>query len=562
MRFSEFKYERPNYEAIKEEMELLINAFENAKSAKEQIDIIHKVNKIFELTDTMLALSYIRHSLNTKDEFYDNENDYWDEQDPLYEELYNRYYKVLAKSPFRNEIEQELGKQFYIYVDSEVKTMSPEIVEDLQEENKLTSQYDEIIAEALIDFKGEKLTLPALDKYREDKDRTVREAAANARYKFFAEHEETFDQIYDKLIKVRTKMAKKLGLDSFTELGYLRMGRAYTPQAVEKFRKQVLEHIVPVASSLYDAQRKRLGYEELRYFDLGFKYLSGNATPKGDPEWILEQGVKMYHEMSPETADFFDYMVNTELFDVIGRPNKLDAGYCYTIENYQAPFIFANFNGTKGDIDVLTHEVGHAFQGRESRHIELMELRDTTQDSSEIHSMSMEFFAWPWMESFFKEDTKKYKHSHLSGAVEFIPYGIVVDEYQHIIYGNPDLTPAERKVAWRELEKQYLPHKNYTGCDYLERGNFWHQQSHIFTDPFYYIDYVLAQICALQLWKRMHDNREDAWNDYLRLCQAGGKMTFPELVEYGNLKSPFEDGCVSSIITEIKTWLDNNKDLE
>ena len=562
MKFSEYKYERPDYEAIKEEVKSLIHTLEGAKSAEEQIDVIYKVNQILELIDTMVALSYIRRSLNTKDAFYNDENDYWDEQDPVYEALFNGYYKVLSKSAFRVEIEQHFGKQFFVGVDCEVRSMSPEIVEELQEENKLQSQYEELIAEALIDFNGEKLTLPALGKYAEDEDRMVREAASNARYQFFAQHEDVLDQIFDKLVKVRTKMAKKLGFDNFVELGYLRMQRAYTPQAVEMFRGQVLTHIVPVVSSLFEAQRKRLGYDELRYFDIGFKYLTGNATPKGDPEWILKQGVKMYHEMSPETAKFIDYMMESDLFDVMGRPNKMDSGYCYTIENYQAPFIFANFNGTKGDIDVLTHEVGHAFQARSSRHIELGALRETTADVSEIHSMSMEFFAWPWMESFFKEDTKKYKHAHLSGAVEFIPYGVVVDAYQHVIYANPELTPTQRKAAWRKLEKAYLPHKNYEGCDYLERGNWWHQQSHIFTDPFYYIDYVLAQICALQFWKSMHDDQEAAWHDYVRVCQVGGTMSFPELVAYGNLKSPFEAGCVSSVITKIKDWLDQNEDVE
>jgi len=562
MKFSEFKYERPNYEAVKEEMELLTNAFENAKSAKEQIDIIYKVNKIRNMVETMTELSLIRHSINTKDEFYDNENEYWDEHEPLYEELNDKYFKVLVKSPFRDEIEQELSKQFFVAIDCQLKAFSPEIVEDLQEENKLGSQYDKILAEALVEFNGEKLTLPALGKYTKDKDRLVREKALKARYGFFTENEETFDEIFDKLVKVRTKIAKKLGFNSFVELAYLRMQRAYTPQAVQNFRDQVLEHIVPVATSLYEAQKERLGYNELRYFDEGFQYLSGNATPKGDPKWILEQGVKMYRELSPKTAEFFDFMMDSELLDVINRPSKMDGGYCSSLPYFQVPFIFANFNGTADDIDVLTHEVGHAFQVHESRHIELLELSEPTEDGSEIHSMSMEFFSWPWMESFFKEDTKKYKYSHLSGAIKFIPYGIVVDEYQHIVYGNPNLTPAERKTAWRELEKQYLPHKNYTGCDYLEQGNWWQQQLHIFTDPFYYIDYVLAQICALQFWKRMHDNKEDAWNDYVRLCQVGGMKPFPELVKYGNLKSPFEDGCVSSIIAEIKEWLDSNKDVE
>ena len=167
----------------------------------------------------------------------------------------------------------------------------------------------------------------------------------------------------------------------------------------------------------------------------------------------------------------------------------------------------------------------------------------------------MEFITWPWMENFFKEDTEKYKYAHLGGAIKFIPYGVVVDAFQHYVYENPNATPAERKAAWRQLEKAYLPHKNYEGCDILEKGTWWYKQGHIFQTPFYYIDYTLAQICSLQFWKKMNEDREKGWEDYLAICNKGGTLSFLGLVNAGHLKSPFEDGCVSSIIGEIEAWL-------
>jgi len=563
MKFSDFNYERPDYENVKQEMQTLIRDIKAAIEPNQQLEAIKKVNQLRNKIDTMATIASIRHSIDTKDDFYDQEREHWDEYAPLYEDLNSTFYEALISSKFRQELEGELGKTFFEIVELNLKAFSQEIISDLQEENKLESQYTKLIASAKIDFNGEELTLPGLGKYLLAPDRSLREQAAEAKYRFFEEKEAEIDKIYDQLVKIRTKIADKLGYKNFVELGYVRMKRMdYNPEMVQNFRDQVLEYIVPVASKLYEYQKQRLGYDRLRYFDEKFEYLTGNATPKGSPEWILDNGVKMYQELSLETKEFFEFMVNNELLDLVNKPGKAGGGYCTYIPDYKAPFIFSNFNGTAGDIDVLTHEAGHAFQVYQSRWIEIPELSFPTYESCEIHSMSMEFFAWPWMELFFKEDTAKYKYSHLADALKFIPYGVIVDAFQHFVYEFPDATPAERKAAWRKLEKQFLPHKDYEGCDFLERGGWWLQQGHIFTSPFYYIDYTLAQICALQFWKRMHEDRESAWRDYLRLCQVGGTKTFLELVKYGNLESPFEDGCVSSIIREINKWLIANHDVK
>ena len=174
--------------------------------------------------------------------------------------------------------------------------------------------------------------------------------------------------------------------------------------------------------------------------------------------------------------------------------------------------------------------------------------------------MSMEFFTWPWMQLFFKEDTEKFKFEHLSAALQFLPYGVAVDEFQHLVYENPNMTPAERNETWRMVEKKYLPHRTYEGNDFLEKGGYWHRQSHIFSSPFYYIDYVLAQICAFQFWKRSLEDKENAWKDYVRLCKAGGSMSFLKLVELAGLRSPFEDGTVEWAIQPIKEYFEKTDD--
>ena len=560
MKFNEFVYERPVFEDVQLQLTDLVSKIQTSESLEAQLGLIKEINKIRSHVETMSTLASIRHSIDTKDEFYDGENQYWDEYGPLYEEVKSGFYQALVSSKFRAGLEEALSPQFFKLAEYSLKAFSPEIIGDLQAENKLTSQYEKLLASAQIEFQGEVYTLPGLGKFTVDKDRSVREAAAAKKYEFFAAHEAEIDGIYDELVKLRHGIAKKLGFNNFVELGYVRMDRTdYNPEMVANFRQQVLDDIVPVATELYEAQRERLGLDHLRYFDAGFEYLDGNATPKGSPEWIVENGIKMYNELSPETKEFFDVMIEKDLLDLVNKPGKRGGGYCTYLPDYKVPFIFSNFNGTSGDIDVLTHEAGHAFQVYESRHIEVPELSFPTYESCEIHSMSMEFFTWPWMELFFKEETDKYKYSHLGGAIKFIPYGVTVDAFQHFVYENPEATPAERKAAWRDLERKFLPHKDYTGNEFLEGGGWWFQQLHIFGMPFYYIDYTLAQICALQFWKRMHEDKHGAWTDYLRLCQVGGTKSFVGLVEYANLKSPFEDGCVSSVISEIAQWLRAHK---
>ncbi|GFZ32707.1 oligoendopeptidase F [Clostridium zeae] len=561
MKFRDFKYERPNYEEVKELFNAHIARLRASSSSEQQYEWIKNVNELRNHIQTMNTLTSIRHTIDTQDQYYDDEQNYWDEYSPLYEELNSIFYKEIVNSQFRNSLEEKLGKQFFTLAEFSLKAFSPEVIEDLQLENKLASEYTKLIASAKIQFKGEEKNLSGLVPFIQSKDREVRKEASQAKYDYFVRHEAEIDRIYDDLVKVRTKIARKLGFKNFVELGYVRMMRSdYNPQMVSNFRKQVQDYIVPAALKLYDRQTKRLGVDELSYYDEKFEFLSGNAIPKGDPEWIVANGVKMYSELSPETKEFFNFMVDGELLDLVTKKGKAGGGYCTYIPDYKSPFIFSNFNGTSGDVDVLTHEAGHAFQVYSSRWIEIPECNFPTYESCEIHSMSMEFFTWPWMNLFFKEDTDKYKFIHLGSAIKFIPYGVTVDEFQHFVYENPDIAPEERKTAWREIEKKYLPHKNYDGCDFLERGGWWFQQSHIFTSPFYYIDYTLAQICALQFWKRANEDREDAWKDYVELCKVGGTKSFLELVNYANLKSPFEDDCVSSIITSIDQWLDSVDD--
>ncbi|PLT34397.1 M3 family oligoendopeptidase [Bacillus sp. V5-8f] len=561
MKFGQYEYKRPDINEAKAKFNDALVRFMEADRLEKQIDAMNEINGIRNHLSTMFNICYIRHSIDTHDEFYKAENDYIDEISPEVEDLVSQYYKELVKTRFRPELEEKWGKQLFALAEAQLKTFSPEIIPLLQKENKLSSEYTQLIASAKIMFEGEERTLPQLQPFAESPDRDMRKKANEAKNSFLAENQSKLDGIFDQLVRVRHEIATMLGYANFVELGYYRMARTdYNAEMAAAFRKQIHEHIVPLATKLRKRQRERIGLEELKYYDEGFQFKTGNAVPKGDPEWIVGNGKRMYRELSPETDKFFEFMTENELLDLVSKKGKAGGGYCTYIEDYKAPFIFSNFNGTSGDIDVLTHEAGHAFQVYSSRDFEIPEYYWPTYEACEIHSMSMEFFTWPWMDLFFKEDTDKYKFSHLSSGLLFLPYGVAVDEFQHFVYENPEASPQERKRAWRDIEKKFLPHRDYDGNDYLENGGFWHRQSHIYSSPFYYIDYTLAEICAFQFWKRSSEDRESAWRDYLKLCQLGGSKSFLELVDTVNLESPFKEGSVSSVAGFIDEWLTSVND--
>ena len=562
MKFNEYKYEHLDLEKIKKEFSELIESFEKAENVEGQVNAFDEIIKLRNHIETMQTLVSVRHSIDTNDEFYDKENEYMDEISPILFGFTNDFYKALVNSKFKDELVQKYGKFLFDLAENTLKTFSPEIIPDAQEENRLSSKYSKLIASAKIDFDGKELNLSQMVPYTQSKDRNIRIEAAKKVAQFFAENQDEFDNIYDSLVKVRTRMAQKMGYKNFVEFGYKQLSRLeYDAKMVEGYRKQVLENIVPLHTELRERQGKRLGVDKLKFYDEAIKFNSGNADPHGSPEWILNNGKTMYKELSKETDEFFTFMTENNLLDLLSKKGKMSGGYCTYIPEHKAPFIFANFNGTAHDIDVLTHEAGHAFQVYQSRSFDVPEYLWPTYEACEIHSMSMEFLTWPWMNLFFQNDTEKYKFIHLSEALLFIPYGVTVDEFQHWVYENPEVTPQERREKWLEIEKKYLPTRDYGEADELKNGIFWFRQGHIFSSPFYYIDYTLAQVCAFQFWIKSREDREKAWQDYLNLCKLGGSKSFFELMKSANLKNPFEEGTLASVIPKIKEYLDNVDDM-
>ena len=563
MKFNDYKYEKINIDETKEKFSNLIKSFSDAENLEEQTKYMDEIIKLRNHIETMETLVSIRHSIDTTDEFYDKENEYVDEISPILFGFISEFYKALVNSKFRADLEKKYGKFLFDLAENTLKTFNEEIIPDLQEENRLSSKYSKLIASAKIQFDGEEKNLSEMVPYTQSKDRNVRIEASKKVAHFFKENKDEFDKIYDGLVKVRTTIAQKLGYKNYVELGYARLSRLeYDSKMVASYRKQVLENIVPLHTELRQRQAKRLGLDKLKFYDEPIKFNSGNADPHGDPEWILNHGKTMYNELSKETAEFFSFMTEKNLLDLLSKKGKMSGGYCTYIPEYKSPYIFANFNGTSHDVDVLTHEAGHAFQVYQSRGYEIPEYLWPTYEACEIHSMSMEFLTWPWMDLFFENDAEKYKFIHLSEALLFIPYGVTVDEFQHWVYENPNATPDDRRAKWLEIEKKYLPTRDYGEVDDLKEGIFWFRQGHIFNSPFYYIDYTLAQVCAFQFWIKSQENRKKAWDEYLALCKLGGSKPFFELMKAANLKNPFEQGTIASVIPKIREFLESIDDMK
>lgn len=554
MKFKDMPYERIDFAKAKAELSEIMEKSKAAKSGEEQFEIHKEFYQLNDKIQTQVTLCSIRHTIDTTDEFYEKEQNYYDEQIPEYSNMCVEYQKILFHSPYRQVLEEKIGQVAFKNMEIAMKSVSEEIIPLMQEENTLVTEYEKLLASAQIPWGEETLNLSLLTPYLKHKDAKIRREAQEKQNEFFLSIQDKLDELYDKLVKNRTLQAKKLGFETYTPLGYLRMQRnCYGREEIENLRRQVKEVWVPFAESIFEKRKERLGMSKLSYTDEVVYSPKGNPQPEGTPEEILQAGQQMYEELSSETKEFFDFMMDNELLDVFGRKTKAVGGYMTYIPDYKAPFIFANFNGTSGDVDVMTHECGHAFQGYLAAEDPIREHADIGMETAEIHSMSMEFFTEPWYHLFFgKETAQEYTDMHLEDAVIFVPYGCMVDEFQHIIYDNPNLTPEERKQVWKDLEKAYKPHLFYDGLEFFENGCFWQKQHHIYSFPLYYIDYVIAQLCAFEYKIWMDKDKEAAWQSYLKLCKLSASKFHTELLEEAGLETPFKDGVLAKIVENLK----------
>ena len=550
-KFKDIQYTRPDCEAFQKLAEDNAEKIKNAVSYSEAKKIFLEFDKAESEFFDMGNIAYIRHTIDTSDEFYDKENEFLNEKTPELMPSLLAFSNAVYDSRFKPDFVAEFGEQMFSEIELRRKSFSEKNIPLLQKEARLCNEYEKIIASADILFDGKHLNLYGIMSYFENPDRNVRHDAYKAYSKFYESNEENFERIWDELIKVRTEMGKNLGFENYIPLGYMNQGRTdYDEKDVAAFREQVREELVPFCAKLYEAQAKRIGVDKVKAYDEAYLFNDGNAVPVGDDDFLIEQAREMYHDMSKETGEFVDFMLGHDLLDVKNKPKKASTGYMTGLNSIKAPFVFSCFNHTTGDVQVLTHEFGHAFAGYMAmRNQPVSTYYSESTDIAEIHSMSMEQFAYPYAEKFFGDKADKFRFSHLQEALTFVPFGVAVDEYQHIVYANPELTPKQRTAEWKKLEEKYMPWREYDDIDFFARGGWWYHKIHIFLYPFYYINYTLTTMGAMEFKKKMHEDKESAWKDYLKLCKVGGSLGYKETLKYANLSLPFEKGSVKRAVS-------------
>ncbi len=561
MKFSEYPYERPDMQALKDS---LLAAAETIKTADNAQTIIEAYDRAYKATEEAFCLGsivYVRNTCNTADEFYDAEREYMDNVGPEISEASNEMNVAMLDSPFRKELEAHYGELMFKNMEIERRSFKPELIPLMQEENKLTAQYQKLYASLTVEFDGKTMPVSMLGPYKNSADRSVRRAAHEAEGKAFDAHQEELDEIYDKLVKLRNKQGRLLGYDNFIQLGYDRLSRnCYGGKELASFRDQIANDLVPIIAEVKEAQRKRIGVDRMCIYDDKFRFPDGNADPEGTADEILAAGKAMYQDLSPETKEFIEFMFDGELFDVLSREGKAPGGYCTSFSTYKAPFIFSNFNGTSDDVDVLTHEAGHAFAAYRAMNNPNIHpaLQNPTIEACECHSMSMEFLTQDYYKNFFGANTRKYELAHCEDSLDFIPYGCMIDEFQHRMYENENLTPAERNEVWKELEQKYRPWLSMDELPFYGRYSHWQWKLHVYLHPLYYIDYCMAQTVAFQIWTLSMTDREAAWKKYLAFVDAAGTKTFADLCISAGLRVPYEEGTVRDIGAGIRDWLVKN----
>ena len=559
MKFNEMTYTRPDIDALLARCKELAAKAAAAPDGDALVQLYYEQSEAFAEYNTAANLANIHYTCDTRDAYWKAEQDFFDANGPAVTNASVEISRAFLANPHVDALTEKFGTTCVAGMKNAVLSMDDRTVELQQQFNALVSRYQQIYGGALVELDGKQLTIPQLGPYKEGLDPAVRRAAYEAEAGYFDAHRAELDELYGQIVKNLNAQAKIMGYHDYSELSYVRMNRiGYGAKEIRNFRDQVANDVVPQLQKVMALRAKRTGIAHPAFTDLPIMFKDGNPKPIPGYKARMDAARTMYHELSPETAEFIDFMQDNELFDVESRPGKMSGGYMTSLPRYKAPFIFANWNNTSGDVDVLTHECGHAFEGYVAERDPAIpaDLECPGMESAEIHSMAMEFLTAPWHHLLFGRDTDKYALLHAEDSFVFLAYGCEVDEFQHIMYQHPELTPDERNAEWLRLEKKYRPWIDFDHLPFYGRGAGWQRQLHIYECPFYYIDYCLSTMAALQFFLLSLTDHKDAWERYLRLVRRAGMASYTELLETAGLKVPFAQGSIKGIAQQMTDWLE------
>jgi M3 family oligoendopeptidase len=546
----------PDPASVELRYEALLSELGAARSEQDMATLVSRWDALKRETDTWSSLVELHSAQDTADAAYKAERTRCDELTTAWRVHDLSIQRALVESTHRAALEQRMGKYVFQRWECDVAAFAPEIAEDTVREQALCTAYQELTGGAEVELNGERLTLSQLRRFEVSPERATRREAVEARWAWSEQHGDELDRIYDELVHLRHGMAKKLGYGSYTDLIYkIRQRTDYGQADVASWRDEVRRHVVPVAAKIQAARAQRLGLPSLKVWDEGIYDDQPNPAPQGDGAWMIAQARTMFDAMDPDLGAFYRLMADQGYMDLESRQGKAGGGFCTSFQKTGMPFIFANFNSTAGDASVFTHEMGHAFQSWSSRDVPLHNLVWPTYDAAEIHSMSLEYLTWPWMNLFFGDQADRFRKMHMEDDMLFLPYGVAVDHFQHEVFADPSATPAQRHAMWHKIEQLYTPWRDWDSIAYGAKGGRWQGQGHIYAAPFYYVDYTLAGACALQFWLRASKDPAEAMTAYKALCKLGGTAPFGELARSAGLRVPYEPGALEEVVAQARAFL-------
>lgn len=458
--------------------------------------------------------------------------------------------KIFMAHPQRGQLSKERFQVFDRDTRNQVELFRPENVALETEEAKLSQQYQKLSGSLTVIFRGEERTLVQMGRYLEEPDRSLRkeawEVVANRRL----QEAEKFEEFFDKLIKLRQQIAHNAGFDNYRDYAFRRMGRFdYTPAECAQFHDAVAQEIMPAVRELQAERARQLQVEKVRPWDLSVDPLNRPPLkPFAGVDQMISRTQTIFNQLDRELAGGFQKMQDLRLLDLDNRKGKAPGGYQSTLAESRLPFIFMNAVGLQRDVETILHEAGHAFHALATRNEDLYSYRNAPIEFCEVASMSMELLGNEFIESFYSpDDANRARQTHLEGILGIFPWIATVDAFQHWVYTHPGHTRAERSLAWLELMDRFGGDVDWSGYD-KSRAYLWHRQLHIFLHPFYYIEYGIAQLGALQVWANSKRDKAKALNAYKQSLELGGSRPLPELFEAAGAKFQFDAATIKPLV--------------
>tara|TARA_B100000530_G_scaffold18148_1_gene12161 strand:- start:109 stop:1791 length:1683 start_codon:yes stop_codon:yes gene_type:complete len=466
--------------------------------------------------------------------------------------------RKLAESPYADELDSVEYNVLLRDTRMGISIFREENIALGTELTKLGQRYNEICGAMTVQFDGEERTMQQMGKYLQVNDREVRESAYRAVGERRFQDAEEIDELYDKMIALRHQVAQNAGYENFRDYTFDSKRRFdYTPTDCEAFQTAIEQICVPLMREIDGGRRDALGLKALRMWDMGHDVQGRNPLqPFTEVEEMVAGTSRMFHRLSSELGEFFDSLRDGTSLDLDSRKGKAPGGYQLQRDHSRKPFIFMNATGLQRDLETMVHEAGHAFHSIYADEIPLVDYRSAPIEFCEVAAMSMELLTHDFLDEFYSsDDANRAVREHLEGIVSILAWIATIDAFQHWIYTNPGHSKEERHQQWLNLGDRFGSILDWTGFeDWRKVG--WQRQLHLFSYPFYYIEYGIAQLGALQLWLQYQKNPQTALDNYAKSMRLGGSRPLPELFEAGEMSFDLGNSTVQGLIDAVRAELD------